>query len=78
VAGQTLSSTNGAWTGSPTSFRYMWTWEDFGTDTSPSRQMQTNVVLASDVGHQLGCSVWATNAAGESVRVHSNLTAVVA
>jgi hypothetical protein len=78
VVGQTLSSTNGAWTGSPTSFRYMWTWEDFGTDTSPSRQMQTNVVLASDVGHQLGCSVWATNAAGESVRVHSNLTAVVA
>ena len=73
--GQTLTGTNGIWTNNPTSYRYMWTWEDCGTDNT--RTAITTVPLTSDIGHQLCFSVWARNASGESVRVEAALTATV-
>jgi hypothetical protein len=73
--GQTLTGTNGTWTNNPTSYRYMWTWEDCGTDNT--RTSISTVPLNSDIGHQLCFSVWADNAAGESVRVEAALTATV-
>ena len=73
--GQQLTGTNGTWTNSPTGYRYMWTWEDCGTDNS--RTAITTSPISSDIGHQLCFSVWARNATGESVRVHAVLTAVV-
>jgi hypothetical protein len=73
--GQTLSGTNGIWSNNPTSYRYMWTWEDCGTDNT--RTAISTVPLTSDIGHQLCFSVWASNASGESVRVEAALTATV-
>jgi hypothetical protein len=73
--GQTLSGTNGIWSNNPTSFRYMWSWEDCGTDNT--RTAISTVPLTSDIGHQLCFSVWASNASGESVRVEAALTATV-
>ena len=73
--GQTLTGTNGIWSNNPTSYRYMWTWEDCGTDNT--RTAISTVPLTSDIGHQLCFSVWASNASGESVRVEAALTATV-
>jgi hypothetical protein len=73
--GQTLTGTNGTWTNNPTSYRYMWTWEDCGTDNT--RTSISTVALTTDIGHQLCFSVWASNASGESVRVEAALTATV-
>jgi hypothetical protein len=73
--GQTLTGSNGTWTNNPTSYRYMWTWEDCGTDNT--RTSISTVPLTTDIGHQLCFSVWASNASGESVRVEAALTAAV-
>jgi hypothetical protein len=73
--GQTLTGTNGTWTNNPTSYRYVWTWEDCGTDNT--RTSISTVPLTTDIGHQLCFSVWASNASGESVRVEAALTATV-
>jgi glucan endo-1,3-alpha-glucosidase len=73
--GKTLTGTTGIWSNNPTSLRYMWTWEDCGTDNT--RTAITTVPLTSDIGHQLCFSVWAKNATGESVRVSAALTATV-
>ncbi len=73
--GQTLTGTNGTWTNNPTSYRYMWTWEDCGIDNT--RTAISTIPLTADIGHQLCFSVWASNASGESVRVEAALTATV-
>jgi hypothetical protein len=73
--GQTLTASNGTWTNNPTSYRYMWTWEDCGTDNT--RTSISTIPITADIGHQLCFSVWASNASGESVRVEAALTATV-
>ena len=74
--GQTLSTTNGTWTGVPTpTFTYQWF-------RSPSTSIggatsSTYVLVAADVGNTIFCTVTATNVVS-AVGANSNTTATVA
>ena len=79
VQGQTLSTTNGTWTGSPTSYAYQW------QDCNSSGASCTNItgatsasytLEATDVGDTIRAVVTATNAGG-STAASSGATAVV-
>ena len=73
--GQTLSTTNGTWTGVPTpTFTYQW--QRVTTPISGATS-STYVLVAADVGSTVRCVVTATNAVG-SASANSNNTATVA
>jgi hypothetical protein len=66
---QTLSSTNGSWTGSPTSYAYQWRQCDSSGNTCTSISGATGssyTLAASDVGHTARAVVTATNAGGSN------------
>jgi len=76
--GQTLSTTNGTWLGSPApTFTYQWF-------RSPSTSIggatsSTYVLVAADIGNTIFCRVTATNSVAPSgVSADSNTTACVA
>jgi hypothetical protein len=65
--GQTLSTSNGSWTNSPTSFGYQW--QDCNSSGSACANISgathsTYALTANDVGHTVLAAVTATNAAG--------------
>ena len=67
--GQTLTTTNGAWEGAPTSYKYQW--QDCnalgkGCANIPSAIKSTHTLNASDVGHTLRAIVTATNTGGST------------
>ena len=69
IQGQTLSTTNGSWTGSPSSYAYQW--EDCnssgGSCSGISGATSGSYTLgSSDVGHTIVAVVTATNAGGSS------------
>lgn len=69
--GQTLTTTNGTWTGSPTGYTYQWqrntgSWGNISGATS-----STYVVTLTDEGVPVRCVVTATNAGG-STAANSN------
>jgi hypothetical protein len=79
-SGQTLSTTNGTWTGSPTSYTYQW------EDCNSSGTSCTNITGATgteytltgaDVGHTVRVVIVAHNASGPSTPAESAATAVV-
>jgi hypothetical protein len=73
--GQTLTTTDGTWTGAPApTFTYQWqrSGSNIGGATST-----THVLVAADVGNTIRCVVTATNASG-AVSANSNSTAAVA
>jgi hypothetical protein len=75
TVGQTLSTTNGTWSGIPTpTFTYQWqrAGSNIGSATS-----STYLLVAADVGSAIRCVVTATNVAGSS-SANSNATAAVA
>jgi predicted actin-binding protein len=85
VQGQTLTTTNGAWTGTePMTFEYRWLRCDSsggganGVDcaTIPGETRNTYVLSADDVGHTIRSRVVATNADG-TASANSDPTAVV-
>lgn len=65
TSGSTLTTTNGTWTNSPTSFTYQWTRADTSTSISGATA-STYVLTATDVGHTITVSVTATNASGST------------
>lgn len=71
--GQVLTTTNGTWTNSPTTFTYQWRrgGVDIGGATS-----STYTLVAADRGASITCDVTATNVAG-SVTATSNTLAIV-
>jgi hypothetical protein len=77
TVGQTLTTTNGTWTGSPApSFTYQWqrTGVNIGAATS-----STYVLVAADYANTIRCVVKATNSIAPSgVTANSNSTASVA
>lgn len=77
TVGQTLSTTNGTWTGAPApTFTYQWqrTGSNIGGATS-----STYVLVAADAGNTIRCVVTATNSVAPSgVSANSNSTASVA
>ncbi len=73
--GQTLSTTNGTWTGAPTpTFTYQWqrAGSNIGSATS-----STYTLVTADVGNAIRCVVTATNVVA-AVSANSNATAAVA
>jgi hypothetical protein len=76
--GQSLTVSNGTWTGSPTSYTYQWQRCTSGTCTNVAgATSQSYTVRAADAGHTLRAVVTATNADGSST-ANSSQTAVVA
>jgi hypothetical protein len=69
--GQTLTSTTGTWSGSPS---YAYQWKRGGANIS-GETASTYVLALADVGTNIVCAVTATNAGG-SVSADSNTTAV--
>ena len=66
VQGQTLSTTNGSWNGSPTSYAYQWQ-DCSGSCSNISGATHTTYTLAgSDVGDTVRVIVTATNASGST------------
>lgn len=75
TVGSTLSCTMGNWNGEPLSYAYQWK-RDGSTDVGTGGD--SYVIVAADAGHNLGCVVTATNAAGSSAAPSSNSLAVPA
>jgi hypothetical protein len=78
AVGETLATTTGTWTQSPTSYSYAWKVCDASgvTCTTVAGDAQTYVVAPGDVGSRLVAVVTARNAAG-STTAESAPTAVV-
>src|SRR5207237_283133 len=77
---QTLSTSNGSWTNSPTSFTYQWQRCDSGGANCAAISGATNqtyTVTAANVGFTLRVAVTAKNAGGSSRPATSAQTAVV-
>ena len=58
--GGVLTTTDGTWTGSPTSFGYQW--KSAGSNVGTNANTYTTV--SGDIGHTITCTVSATNAGG--------------
>ncbi len=85
VQGQTLTTSNGTWTGTePITFQYRWLRCDasgggvngVNCETIPGETRQTYVLAEGDVGHTISSRVIATNADG-TASANSDPTAVV-
>ena len=74
--GQTLTSSSGSWTNSPTSYSYQWEWFDTSTNISGATG-STYVLATGDVNHKIAVKVTATNASGSSSPATSAATAAV-
>ena len=79
--GQTLTSSKGTWTGSPTGYSYQW------QDCNSSGEACTNIsgatattykLTATDVGHTIRAAVTATNAGGSGKATSTKTATVVA
>jgi hypothetical protein len=80
TVGQTLTTSNGAWTNSPTSFQYQWlrcNATGASCVTAPNGTQKTYTLVSGDRGHTMRAKVTATNADG-SASAQSDPTAVVA
>jgi hypothetical protein len=69
-----LSTTNGTWSNTPTSFAYQW--QNDGTNISGATA-STYTVVSGDAGHTIRCVVTATNGSG-SASANSNGIAIPA
>lgn len=76
VVGTVETTTNGAWTGSPTGYTYQWEYFDNSTNIGGATS-STYTPIAGDVGHTLAAKVTATNSHGSNTAV-SLPTGVVA
>jgi len=89
LEGQTLTVSNGTWTGSPTNYTHQWLRAVTSGDNIvisgglfigtaiPGATASTYVLQAADAGQKLYCEVTASNTAGPTVK-QSNATGVVA
>ena len=79
VQGQTLTTSNGTWTGSPTTYAYAW--EDCDTSgnnctTINGATTSTYTLTSSDVGNTIRSIVTATNTGGSTPATSTQTTAV--
>jgi hypothetical protein len=72
AVGETLTSTMGTWTGTPSSYAYQW----ISDGTTPLGTDASYVVDAADSGHSLTCVVTATNTFGSVQSPPSNAVQV--
>jgi len=78
--GQTLSASTGTWSGSPTSYAYVWqrcSRKGGGCVAIAGGTSSTYQLVEADIGQTLRVSVTAINDAGSSTPVTSNRSAVV-
>jgi hypothetical protein len=61
-----LTCTTGSWTGSPSSYTFLWRHSDFPASTIAGATGPTYTLTGADVGHSISCRVAATNADGTS------------
>ena len=73
VVGQTLTTTNGTWTNTPSGYTYQW----YRGVTPIGTNSSTYVLVQADAGQNIKCNVTATNSAG-SVNADSNTLAILA
>ena len=81
VQGQTLSTTNGSWTNSPTSYAYQWQDCDSSGANCASISGATSssyTLVSGDVGHTLRVVVTATNGGGSTAASSAQTAVVVA
>jgi hypothetical protein len=72
--GATLTSTNGTWSNTPTSYTYQWQRDNVNI---AGQTAATHVIVSADQGgHELSCLVTAVNAGGNSTPSQSNLIVV--
>lgn len=80
--GQTLTTTDGTWTGSPTSYSYQWQRADdsgFTTNvTSIGSNQNTFTLTVSESGKYVRCQVTATNAGGSATANGTQITVAAA
>jgi hypothetical protein len=75
--GETLSTSNGAWTGSPTSYAYHWQRCTGSTCTNIAGATgKSYLIVSADSGHTLRSVVTATNADGNSTAFSAQTAAV--
>lgn len=73
TVGQTLSTTNGTWSGSPSSFAYQW--RRAGVDI-PGATANSYLLVSADFGLAVDCVVTATNMFGSTAADSNNSAAV--
>jgi hypothetical protein len=74
VNGTVLTTTNGVWTNSPSS--YTRSWQRDGAAINPAQTGVTYTTVAADATHTVRCSVVAVNAGGNSTASNSNGVAI--
>lgn len=77
VSGQTLTATNGSWTGYPTTFTFSYQWKSDGVDIL-GQTGQTLLLTDDYAGKSISISVSATNSRGTSSLVTSGPTSSIA
>lgn len=71
--GQTLTSSTGTWSNTPTSYTYQW--QSNGSNVGANQN--TYVPVTGDIGHTITCTVTASNAGGSGTPATSNATSAV-
>ena len=77
VQGQTLTASNGSWSGSPTSYAYQWQDCSSGCSNITGATGSTYTVQGSDVGDTIDVVVMATNAGGSGSATSTRTATVV-
>lgn len=77
AVGETLTSSTGTWSPTPTSYAYQWQRVNATTVDITGATQSTYVVTALDVGHYLRCEVIATNNSGDSSPAYTVNTILV-
>ncbi len=75
--GEAITTSNGTWSGSPTSYSYQWYWADTAAAISGATAISYTPII-NDIGHTLLCKVVATGIGGPSSPASSNTTSAVA
>jgi hypothetical protein len=71
ATGNTLTTTNGTWTNTPTGYTYQWLRNGVAIS---GQTASTYTVVQSDIGTSVTCQVTATNAAGSTAAVSNALS----
>lgn len=75
TVGQTLSTTNGTWTGSPSGYTYQWNRDGVAISGATA---STYVLVGGDATKTVTCTVTATNAGGSTAATSNSLGPVSA
>lgn len=76
VVGQTLSTTDGTWTGATASRTYQW--QRSGLGNIVGETASSYVLTSADAGHTVWCAVTAVNSVGTPTTANSNVISVIA